>query len=158
MQNLKRLTLAAALALCSTHASAENIKLGYLTDTSGPTQDISKIAYEGFTLYIDKINKSGGVDGRKFEVDVRDVGAWSISALMRAVAEGGILCFAAAAGPDRTVFFYRDYFGRLARTLVGAVAVGRVLGLATAAEGQGLTSDGIDLVGRGLPRHVLRHR
>ena len=74
MQNLKRLTLAAALALCSTHASAENIKLGYLTDTSGPTQDISKIAYEGFTLYIDKINKSGGVDGRKFEVDVRDVG------------------------------------------------------------------------------------
>ena len=86
------------------------------------------------------------------------VGAWSISALMRTVAEGGVFCFAAAAGPDRTVFFYRDYFGRLARTLVGAVAVGRVLGLATATEGQGLASDRIDFVGRGLPRHVLRHR
>ena len=91
-------------------------------------------------------------------MDVRYVGPWSVSAFVRAVAEGGVFCFAAAAGPDRTVFFYRDYFGRLARTLVGAVAVGRVLGLATAAEGQGLASDGLDLVGRGLPRHVLRHR
>ena len=36
---------------------------------------------------------------------------------------------------------------------MGAVAVGRVLGLATAAEGKGLASDGIDLVRRGLPAH-----
>jgi len=91
-------------------------------------------------------------------VEVRDVGPWSVSALMRTVAEGGVFCFAAAASPDGTVFFYRDYFGRLARTLVGAVAVGRVLGLATATEGQGLASDGIDLIRRRLPRHDLRHR
>ena len=77
---------------------------------------------------------------------------------MRAVAEGGVFCFAAAAGPDRTVFFYGNHFGGFARPFVGAVAVGRVLGLATAAEGEGLARDGIDLVGRGLPRHVLRHR
>ena len=38
---------------------------------------------------------------------------------------------------------------------MGAVAVGRVLGLATAAEGKGLASDGIDLVRRGLPAHEL---
>ena len=38
---------------------------------------------------------------------------------------------------------------------MGAVAVGRVLGLAAAAEGKGLTSDGIDFVGRGLPAHGL---
>jgi len=91
-------------------------------------------------------------------VEVRDVGAWSISALVRAVAEGGVFCFAAAAGPDRTLFFDSNHFGGFARTFVGTIAVGRVLGLATAAEGKGLASDRIDLVGRGLPRHVLRHR
>jgi hypothetical protein len=77
---------------------------------------------------------------------------------MRAVAEGGILSFAAAASPDRPVFFYGNHSGGFARPFVGAVAVGRVLGLAAAAKGKGLASDGIDFVGRGLPRHVLRHR
>jgi len=77
---------------------------------------------------------------------------------VRAVAEGGVFCFAAAAGPDRPVFFYGNHSGGFARPFVGAVAVGRVLGLATAAKGKGLASDGIDFVGRGLPRHVLRHR
>ncbi len=38
------------------------------------------------------------------------VGAWSISALMRTVAEGGVFCFAAAASPDRTIFLNRNHF------------------------------------------------
>lgn len=63
-----------AFGLWALPAHAETLKFGYLTDTSGPTQDISKIAYEGFSLYIDKINKAGGIDGRQIEVDVRDVG------------------------------------------------------------------------------------
>jgi hypothetical protein len=88
-------------------------------------------------------------------VDVRDVGPWSVSALVRAVAEGGVFCFAATAGPDRPVFFYGNHSGGFARPFVGAVAVGRVLGLATAAKGKGLASDGIDLVGRGLPAHEI---
>jgi hypothetical protein len=91
-------------------------------------------------------------------VEVRDVGAWSVSDLVRTVAEGGILCFTTSAGPDRTIFLNRNHFRGFARTFVGTIAVGRVLGLATAAEGKGLASDRIDLVGRGLPRHVLRHR
>ena len=72
---------------------------------------------------------------------------------MRAVAEGGILSFAAAAGPDRPVFFYGNHSGGFARRFVRAVAVGRVLGLATAAKSKGLASDGIDFIGRGLPAH-----
>ena len=75
------------------------------------------------------------------------------SALVRTVAEGGILRFAATAGPDGTVFLYRNHFGGFACTFVGAIAVGRVLGLAAATEGKGLASDGIDLVRRGLPAH-----
>ena len=38
---------------------------------------------------------------------------------------------------------------------MGAVAVGRVLGLAAAAEGKGLARDSIDFVGGGLPAHGL---
>jgi len=38
---------------------------------------------------------------------------------------------------------------------MGAVAVGRVLGLAATAEGKRLTCDSIDFVGRGLPAHGL---
>ena len=74
---------------------------------------------------------------------------------MRAVAEGGILRFAATAGPDRTVFFDRNYFRRFARALVGAIAVRRVFGLAAGAESKGLAGGGVDFVGRGLPTHEL---
>ncbi|MGE0845431.1 MAG: ABC transporter substrate-binding protein [Flavobacteriaceae bacterium] len=53
--------------------AADAVKFGYVLDASGPTQDISKPTLDGFNLYIDKVNAAGGVDGRKIEVDVRDV-------------------------------------------------------------------------------------
>lgn len=55
-------------------SAAQTIKLGYLTDTSGPTSDISKPSLEGFKLYMDRVNKAGGILGQKVEVDVRDTG------------------------------------------------------------------------------------
>lgn len=85
----------AAFALCLvTGAShAEAVKLGYLTDTSGPTQDISKPSLEGFNLYIDRINKAGGINGRKVEVDVRDTGidtARAVATAQELTANGAI--------------------------------------------------------------------
>jgi len=72
---------------------------------------------------------------------------------MAPVAEGGILCFPTAAGPDGTVFLYRNHFGGFARPFVGAVAVGRVLALAAGTKSEGLTGFCIDFVGGGLPAH-----
>lgn len=66
------LVLASHLCLAGASA-AEPVKFGYVLDASGPTQDISKPTLAGFNLYIDKVNAAGGVDGRKIEVDVRDV-------------------------------------------------------------------------------------
>jgi branched-chain amino acid transport system substrate-binding protein len=88
-----RLAIAVAIALISTGASAETVKLGYLTDTSGPTQDISKPSLEGFNLYIDRLNKAGGVNGRKIEVDVRDTGidtARAVATAQELVAAGSV--------------------------------------------------------------------
>jgi branched-chain amino acid transport system substrate-binding protein len=88
-----RLAIAAVIALISTGASAETVKFGYLTDTSGPTQDISKPSLEGFKLYIDRLNKRGGVSGRKIEVDVRDTGidtARAVATAQELAASGAI--------------------------------------------------------------------
>ncbi len=90
-----RFTLAAAAILFASTAMAraEAVKLGYLTDTSGPTQDISKPSLEGFNLYIDRINKAGGVNGRKIELDIRDTGidtARAVATAQELVAGGAI--------------------------------------------------------------------
>jgi hypothetical protein len=63
----------------------------------------------------------------------------NLSALVRAVAEGWRIGFAAAASPDGAVFLNRNHFGGFARPFVGAVAVGRILALSAAAESEGLT-------------------
>jgi len=92
--NKARWTLAAAMILaCAASVRAETVKLGYLTDTSGPTQDISKPSLEGFNLYIDRINKAGGVNGRKIEIDVRDTGidtARAVATAQEMIAAGAI--------------------------------------------------------------------
>jgi branched-chain amino acid transport system substrate-binding protein len=89
-----RLTAAAALFLASVAiAQSETIKLGYLTDTSGPTQDISKPTLDGFNLYIDRSNKAGGVNGRKIEVDIRDTGidtARAVATAQELIANGSV--------------------------------------------------------------------
>ena len=74
---------------------------------------------------------------------------------MRAVTEGGIFGFTAAAGPDGAVFFDLHCAGCFAGALVRAVAVGRVFRLSTRAEKKGLSGLGADFVGKGLPVHLL---
>ncbi|SDV48945.1 ABC transporter substrate-binding protein [Chitinasiproducens palmae] len=71
--------LAAACALggFSTVASAAEAaapyRLGYLVDGSGPQQTTIKPAYDAFRVYIDALNKRGGVNGRQVEILSRDV-------------------------------------------------------------------------------------
>jgi hypothetical protein len=72
-----------------------------------------------------------------------------------AVAEGEVFGFAAAAGPDGAVFFHFYRMRGFAGSFVGAVTVGRILGLATRAKVEGLPGLGVDLVGKGLPAHGI---
>lgn len=71
---LKGLTLGLALvSLISPASSAEPFRFGYLTDASGPMQGTFKATFDGFRLFVDQLNKAGGVNGRPFQVEVRDI-------------------------------------------------------------------------------------
>lgn len=48
------------------------ITLGYLTDLSGPASASGKIDLHGSQLYIDQLNKSGGVCGRQIKLSAQD--------------------------------------------------------------------------------------
>jgi ABC-type branched-subunit amino acid transport system substrate-binding protein len=48
------------------------ITLGYLTDLSGPASGAGTELYEGSKLYVNQLNKSGGVCGRQVKLDVQD--------------------------------------------------------------------------------------
>ncbi len=50
----------------------KEINLGYLTDLSGPASAAGKIDYHGSQMFIDQLNKSGGVCGRQIKVQVQD--------------------------------------------------------------------------------------
>ncbi|WP_292442597.1 ABC transporter substrate-binding protein [Mesorhizobium sp.] len=68
------------IALCSvimaagTASGADEYKLGYITDLSGPLAGSYTPVWEGFELYIDELNKAGGVNGKNIEVVVADDG------------------------------------------------------------------------------------
>ena len=95
MQPIIKTALAvAAAALCaSATAQSEAYKIGYLVDASGPMQGIFKPGLDGFQLYINSINSSGGFNGRQIEVMVRDVQAdpaRAVSAAQELVDKGAI--------------------------------------------------------------------
>ncbi len=66
--------LAAILFLVEPAGAADQppYRLGYLVDASGPQQTTIKPAYDAFRLYVDELNKKGGVNGRKVEILARD--------------------------------------------------------------------------------------
>src|SRR3546814_814526 len=75
MFRIKRF-IGCATAVFSTTVAAqasEPYKIGYLVDASGPMQGIFNQGLEGFQLYIDSVNASGGINGHKIEVMIRDV-------------------------------------------------------------------------------------
>jgi branched-chain amino acid transport system substrate-binding protein len=73
---MKKVALTLAVTMLTGIGSAfaqEPYKIGYLVDASGPGQSIFSPTLEGFRLYVDRINASGGINGRKLEILVRDV-------------------------------------------------------------------------------------
>ncbi|MFG1359153.1 ABC transporter substrate-binding protein [Xanthobacter pseudotagetidis] len=63
----------ACLSPAPATAAPEPFRFGYLTDASGPMQGTFKATLDGFQLYVDQLNKAGGVKGRPFEIQVRDI-------------------------------------------------------------------------------------
>jgi ABC-type branched-subunit amino acid transport system substrate-binding protein len=52
--------------------TSTTISLGYLTDLSGPASGAGTEVYQGSKLYVDQLNKSGGVCGRQIQLSVQD--------------------------------------------------------------------------------------
>jgi len=52
--------------------SAESISLGVLTDMTGPFKGSSIFRIRGYELYLDQVNKRGGVCGRRIELKQKD--------------------------------------------------------------------------------------
>src|SRR3546814_12022280 len=75
MFRIKRFIGCAAAVFSTTVAAqaSEPYKIGYLVDASGPMQGIFNQGLDGFQLYIDSVNASGGINGHKIEVMLRDV-------------------------------------------------------------------------------------
>ncbi|WP_315130058.1 ABC transporter substrate-binding protein [Achromobacter marplatensis] len=66
-------TLAAALTVVAGVQAAEPYRLGYLVDGSGPQQTTIRPALDAFRFFIDGVNQRGGINGRRVELEVRDV-------------------------------------------------------------------------------------
>jgi branched-chain amino acid transport system substrate-binding protein len=54
---------------------AEDYKIGYVTDLSGPLAGSYTPVWEGFELYMKQVNDSGGVNGRKIKLFLDDDGS-----------------------------------------------------------------------------------
>jgi branched-chain amino acid transport system substrate-binding protein len=64
---------AVLLAGAGSASGAEPFKLGYLVDASGPQGTTMKPTLEAFQLYIDGVNRQGGINGRQIQILTRDV-------------------------------------------------------------------------------------
>jgi branched-chain amino acid transport system substrate-binding protein len=64
------------LAACvgTTTADAQDYKIGYITDLSGPLAGSYTPTWQGFELYMKALNDRGGVNGRKVNVTIDDDG------------------------------------------------------------------------------------
>jgi branched-chain amino acid transport system substrate-binding protein len=74
--NIKSLLAGASLALLATNAAPAqtSIKLGHLADYSGPTSDVGTPFGQGVADALAWVNKNGGVNGTKLDVDTVDYG------------------------------------------------------------------------------------
>jgi branched-chain amino acid transport system substrate-binding protein len=74
----KKLIVALAIvfaALCSGGSlRAQDYKVGYITDLSGPLAGSYTPTWEGFDLYMKALNDRGGINGRKVNVTIDDDG------------------------------------------------------------------------------------
>src|SRR3984893_12324856 len=64
----------AAASVASLSAQAQDYKIGYITDLSGPLAGSYTPTWQGFDLYIKALNERGGVNGRTVNVTIDDDG------------------------------------------------------------------------------------
>src|SRR6202035_4966474 len=64
----------AAASVASLSAQAQDYKIGYITDLSGPLSGSYTPTWEGFELYIKVLNDHGGINGKKVDVVLDDDG------------------------------------------------------------------------------------
>ncbi|MBX9587760.1 MAG: ABC transporter substrate-binding protein [Hyphomonadaceae bacterium] len=70
-----RLGLAAfAVGLAMGPTQAQEYKIGYITDLSGPLAGSYTPTWQGFELYMKALNDRGGVNGRKIKISLDDDG------------------------------------------------------------------------------------
>ena len=67
-------TAIAAMLLSVGSACAQEYKIGYITDLSGPLAGSYTPTWEGFDLYVKALNDRGGINGRKVKVSLDDDG------------------------------------------------------------------------------------
>src|SRR5262245_41287054 len=75
MKTLSIGTLALGVVILSaTGAGAQEYKIGYITDLSGPLAGSYTPTWEGFELYMKALNDRGGISGRKVKISLDDDG------------------------------------------------------------------------------------
>lgn len=82
------------------------IRVGMITDLTGPVAFIGQEASAGARLYLDHINARGGVDGRKIELIVEDDGYQpprTVAAFRKLVDQDRVFCFAGNLGTSTTM-------------------------------------------------------
>lgn len=52
----------------SSKSDGDTFKVGYVSDFTGPLASMGQPMIDGFTSYIEHVNKAGGVDGKKIEI------------------------------------------------------------------------------------------
>src|SRR5659263_206348 len=68
------MVLVAAVFLAEA-GQAEDYRIGYVTDLSGPLAGSYTPVWEGFELYMKQVNDGGGVNGRKIKLFLDDDGS-----------------------------------------------------------------------------------
>ena len=78
MTKTKKIAIAladvAGRVFASAAAQAQDYKIGYITDLSGPLAGSYTPTWQGFELYMKALNDRGGVNGRKIAVTIDDDG------------------------------------------------------------------------------------
>jgi branched-chain amino acid transport system substrate-binding protein len=78
----------------SAAARAQDYKIGYITDLSGPLAGSYTPTWQGFDLYVKALNERGGVNGRKIAVTIDDDGLRAdraVAAAKKQVESNGVL-------------------------------------------------------------------
>ena len=88
-------SLAAPMSLCVAHAD-ETIKIGMVLPVTGPAANVGGYALTGAKIALDRVNKSGGVLGKRVELVTEDdqtTNPGAVLAFSKLAAQSDIVAF-----------------------------------------------------------------